>query len=175
MKRFAGATYLWVMEDLVEVGLKDLPGNMLGGNWSKRCSHVTVFGGKSFFEPHPSPHKTNNQRRFLLASPSPPPTPPPPPPPPESLPLRRRQLSREGSGCGGRSHHWIHHHLQRILPPTTPPAPPPAASAEIATITINPADVAIAAVSTQSYYSWGRRSVTEGGERRRYRRGRRQA
>ena len=52
------------------------------------------------------------------------------------------QLSHEGSGCGGRSRHRHHHHLRRILPATTPPT----ASAEIATITVNPADVAIAAV-----------------------------
>ena len=48
--------------------------------------------------------------------------------------------------------------------------PPTTAAAEIATateitrITINPADAAIAAVSTQSYYySWGSGRVTEGG------------
>ena len=34
--------------------------------------------------------------------------------------------------------------LQRILPPSTPPTPPPSAAAEIARITINPVDVAIA-------------------------------
>ena len=56
------------------------------------------------------------------------------------------QLSREGSGCGGRSHHSHHHHLWRIVPPMTPPTVPLTASAEIGTITINPADVAIAAV-----------------------------
>ena len=48
----------------------------------KRCSHVTVFGGKSFFDSLPSPHKTSNQRRLLLASPPPPPQPPTPPPAP---------------------------------------------------------------------------------------------
>ena len=56
------------------------------------------------------------------------------------------QLSREGSGWGGRSHHRHRHH-----PPANPPTndstnPSPTASAEIATITINPADVAMAAV-----------------------------
>ena len=69
----------------------------------------------------------------------------------------------EGSGGGGRRHHRHRYHLRRILPPTTLPTPPPTASAEIATITINPAGVAIAAVSTKSEYSWGSGSVTEGG------------
>ena len=41
--------------------------------------------------------------------------------------------------------------------------PDPTASAEIATITINPADIAIAAVSTQSEYFWGSGTVTVGG------------
>ena len=54
------------------------------------------------------------------------------------------KLSRKGSGCGGRSHPRRRRHLRRILPPTMPPTPPPIASAEMATITINPADVAIA-------------------------------
>ena len=63
------------------------------------------------------------------------------------------QLSREGSGCGGRRRHRHRHHLRRILPPTTPPTPPATASAEIATITINPAGVAITAVSTKSEYA----------------------
>ena len=34
-------------------------------------------------------------------------------------------------------------------PPTTPPTPPSTASAEIASITVNPEDVAIAAVSAE--------------------------
>ena len=37
---------------------------------------------------------------------------------------------------------------QQILPLSTPPTPPPTAAAEIAIITLNPADVAIAVVST---------------------------
>ena len=59
------------------------------------------------------------------------------------------QLSREGSGFGGRSHRRHHQHLRRILPPTLPPA----TAAEMARITINPA-----AVSTRSCYSWGKRT-----------------
>ena len=87
-----------------------------------------------------------------------------------------RPASPRSEHYGGRSHHRHHHHPRRILPPSTPPTPPPTAAAEIATITINPVDVAIAAVSTQKYYSWGGgRTVTEGGERRCYRRGQRQA
>ena len=109
------------------------------------------------------------------------------PAPPESLPLRRMlcsprilhsrrmQLSREASGCGGSSHHRHHHYLQRILPPSTPPTTSPTAAAEIATIRKYPPGVAIAAVSRQSYYSWGSGRVTEGGAWRRYRKGRRQA
>ena len=55
-------------------------------------------------------------------------------------------------------------------PPANPPTndstnPPPTASPEIATITINPADVAMAAVLTQSEYSWGSGTVTVGGSR----------
>ena len=104
------------------------------------------------------------------------------PPPPESLPFRRMlrspgiyysrrmQLSREGSGCGGRSHHRHRHHLRRILPPTTPPTPPPTASAEIATNTVNQVDIAIA-VGSAELLLWGSGSVTEGGARRRYRTG----
>ena len=58
-----------------------------------------------------------------------------------------------------------------ILLPSTPPTQPSTTAAEIATILTNPADVDIAAVLTQSYYSWGSGSVVEGGARRRYRRG----
>ena len=45
--------------------------------------------------------------------------------------------------------HRHRNHLRRILPPTIPPTSPPTASAEIATITVNPVDVAIAAVSAE--------------------------
>ena len=37
-------------------------------------------------------------------------------------------------------------HHRRILLPSTPSTPPPTAAAEIAMITLNPADIAIAAV-----------------------------
>ena len=65
----------------------------------KRCAHETIFGGKSFFESLPSPHKTSNQRRLLLASllPPPPPTPPPPLPPLPPQPHHRR---RNPCPCG---------------------------------------------------------------------------
>ena len=66
-------------------------------------------------------------------------------------------------------------HPRRILPPSTPSTPPPTAAAEIAMITLNPADIAIAAAWTQNYYSWGSGSFTEAGARGSYRRGRRQA
>ena len=66
-------------------------------------------------------------------------------------------------------------HPRRIHPPSTPPTPPLTAAAEMAMITINPVDAAITAVSTQSYYSWVSGSFTEGGARRSYQRGRRQA
>ena len=78
---------------------------------------------------------------------------------PENAAFTRRQRLR------WRRRHRHRHHLRQILPPTTPPTPPPTASAEIATITINPAGVANAAVSTKSEYSWGGRSVTEAGAR----------
>ena len=79
------------------------------------------------------------------------------------------QLSRKGSGCGGRRHHPHRHHLRRILAPTTPPTPPPTASAEIATITINPADVAIAVESAEllllgEQKCYGRGGGVTGGE-----------
>ena len=64
------------------------------------------------------------------------------------------QLSGEGSGCGGRSHPRHRHHLQRILPPTTPPTPLLTASAKIAAITINPAEVAVAVESTELFLLW---------------------
>ena len=105
------------------------------------------------------------------------------------------QLSREGSGCGGHSDHRHRHHLRQILPPTTPPTSPPTASAEIATITVNPAHVALAAVSAvlrkgarggvtgggggrregpaMNDYSRESASVGEGSGRQRYQRGRR--
>ena len=121
----------------------------------------------------------SNKARHSL--PPPPPLPPVPPtttpPPLEALPLRlmlsspgiyhsrRMQLLRECRACGGRGHHRHHHHLWRVLPPTTPPTSAPTASAEIATTTINPADIAIAAVSTQSKDSWGSGTVTAGGSR----------
>ena len=76
------------------------------------------------------------------------------------------QLSREGSGCGGRSHHPDRHHLRRILLPMTPPTTPPTASAEIATITVDSADVAITVVSAE---------IPLLGERKCYGRGRAEA
>ena len=107
----------------------------------------------------------------------PPPTPPPLPPVPPQPQRRRRNrcpcseccVHRESNTPGKCSFHamaavvvdtattaiTITNHPRGILPPSTPPTPPPAAAAEIAMITINPADVAIAAVSTQSYYAWG--------------------
>ena len=67
-----------------------------------RCSQETVFGGKSFFESLPSPHKTSNQQRLLLASP-PPPTPPPPIPPPAPRSGSDANASGGGSFGGGSS------------------------------------------------------------------------
>ena len=126
----------------------------------------------------------------------PPPTPPPLPPVPPQPQQRCRNRCPCGECCAGREFNtpgeFSFHakaavavdaattaitttdHPRRILSPSTPPTPPPTAAAEVAMITLGPVDVAIAAVSTQSYYSWGSGSVTEVGARRSYRRGRRQ-
>ena len=89
---------------------------------------------------------TNRSRGIL------PPSTPLTPPPAPAAEIAMITIIREGSGCGGRCYH--RHTITNprgILPPSTPPTPPPAPAAEIAMITINPADVAIATVSTQGY------------------------
>ena len=65
----------------------------------KRYSHETVFGGESFFQLLPSPHKMSNQRRLLLASPPPPPQRPTPPPLPP-LPSQPHHRRRNRCPCG---------------------------------------------------------------------------
>ena len=79
------------------------------------------------------------------------------------------QHSREGSGGGGRSHSRHRHHLQRILSPTARPTSPSTATAESATIMINPADVAIAVELVELFLlgerqSYGRSGGMAGGE-----------
>ena len=127
----------------------------------------------------------------------PPPTPPPLPPVQPQPQQHHRNRCPCGECCVGREYNtpgeFSFHakaavavgapttaitttdHPRRILPPSTPPTPPPVAAAEITRITMNPVDVAIATVSTQSYNTWGSGRVTERGMRRHYRRGRRQA
>ena len=109
----------------------------------------------------------------------PPPTPPPLPPVPPQPQQRRRNRCPCGECCVDRGFNtpgeFSFHakaavavgaattaitttdHPRQILPPSTPPTPPPTAAAEIAMIILNLADVAIAAVSMQSYYFLGER------------------
>ena len=148
----------------------------------KRCAHETVFGGKSFFESVPSPHKMSNQRRLLLASPPPPPTPPLPPLPPQ--PHHRRQnhcpcgecfVRREFDTPGECSFHTkavvavvaatpaiaiisdesSHQLLHQPLPPLLPPK---SRRLRLTRRTL------LSLLSRQSYFFWRSRSVMEGAE-----------
>ena len=85
------------------------------------------------------------------------------------------QQSREGSGCGGRNYHRHRHHLLRILhqrlhqrlhQPFPPPPPPKSRGLQLIRRPL------LSRWCRQSYSSWGNGSVTQGGARRRYRRGR---
>ena len=153
----------------------------------KRYSHETVFGGETFFESLPSPHKTSNQRRLLLASP------PPPPPPPQphhrsrnrcpcSECFVRREFITPGEysfrakaavavgaattaiaiTSGESSHQGLLHQ------PLPPPPLPKSRRLRLIRRTL------LSRRCRQSYSSWGSGSVSEGGARRHYRRGRRQ-
>ena len=93
----------------------------------KKCSHETVFAGKSFFVSLPSPHTTSNQRRLLLVSPPPPPPPTPPPTPPPPLPPRPHQGRRNRCPCGECSFRAKAAVAVGAAPPPSPspPANPP--------------------------------------------------
>ena len=163
----------------------------------KRCSHETVFGGETFFESLPAPHKMSNQGRLLLASPPPPPQSPTPPPPLPPQPPQPHHRIRNRCPCGecfvrrefnspgecsfrakapvavstattaiaitaGECSH------QRLHQPLPPPTLPKSRRLRLFQRTL------LSRRCRQGYSSWGSGSVTEGGARRRYRRGRRQ-
>ena len=161
----------------------------VGWQRRKRCSHETVFGGKNFFESLPSPHKTSNQRRLLLASPPPPPPPPLPPLPHHHRRNRcpcgecfvRREFITPGA-CSFRAKAAVavgaattaiaitsgESSRPRLHQPLPPPPPPKSRRLRLIRRML------LSRWCRQRCSSWGSGSVTEGGARRRYRRGRRQ-